>query len=211
MLARRYGLLVVFLLIPVEARAHLHKAGAFFGPSFDQGSRLNGITLGGEFMLPKTVKAGKDGAAFKTKKTSWASVFLSTSTNWGKHNGGDRTQFGLSGGLRATFAIPVLDRSFEVYGHGIGAFVHTQDSKPSTVDGTGGAGLGAGVTIDLSHPLRLKREVVVRVQYDHLWLKGDIRRYKLVSVGIEYRFGSYAKPHTASINQGSSPAPAGGR
>jgi hypothetical protein len=212
MSARRYGLIVVLLLIPVEARAHLHKAGAFFGPSFGRGSRLDGFTLGGEFMLPKKVNTIVAGVTGQTKKTGWLSVLLATSTNWGKHDGGDLMQFSLSGGLRATYAIPVLDKAFEVYGHATGALVHTQGSTPNSDKGSKGGGLGGGVTIDLSRPLGLQHEVVARVQYDHLWLKGDIRRYELVSVGIEYRFGSYAKahPHASTTERGAG-ARAGGR
>ena len=192
MLARRYGLVLAFLLIPIEARAHLHKAGAFFARSFDEGSRLGGFTIGGEFMLAGKTPGDSLCHGYPASRcTSWLSLFVYTSTNWGPHNGGDRTQFALLGGVRATYTIPPLGERVELYGHGIGAFVHTQDSKPNTVDRTGGAGVGGGIAFDLRPSLRPKHEVVAKVQLDYLWLGGVVSHYRLLSVGIEYRFGSW--------------------
>jgi len=169
------------LLLPSEARAHRHRAGAFGGYSWDKGSTLQGFQFSGEWMLQGTTPAG-------TKVTRPFSLFGDFGANWGSHERGDRTQVGLMGGLRARWPFGGSKKVVQPFAHLVLGFVHTQDSAPNASDSAWGPGAGFGVDVRLGDGLFLRGEFdYVRLQ----WSEGIARSYRRYSVGFDLRLGSY--------------------
>lgn len=180
--ARSCCLVLALLLIPAEARAHFHKAGAFGAVSWAKGSKLVGFQLSVE--RPFTKLQSPD------NKNAWkpmTSVFADVGANWGEHENGERTQATGMVGARSTWGDGRLQPSL----HLALVAVHTQDSAANYSETPVGLGVGASLSLQLVEESPGITGVLLRAQYDVVVLGGPeapIQRYQRLSVGIELRF-----------------------
>jgi hypothetical protein len=177
---------LALLLLPATAFAHMHKAGAYVAYAGQEGSWLNGLQLSTELVLngPLDLSAPFYKASF--------SVFADVGAGWGEHNGGERTQAALMGGLRLTFSHHLA----QPFLHVALAGVRTQDSEPNAADTSLGVDVGFGGSVGFRGNHDIWKYVRLRAQADYTWLSGSDRladHYFRLSAGVEVRFGRFAK------------------
>jgi hypothetical protein len=175
MRARRYLLILALLLLPAEARAHLHKAAVFGAGSFVEGSTIGGFQLSGELVVHRL----PDGSKLLHPHIG---VFVDLGANWGEHDDGERTQAAVMVGGRCTWGRGPV----QPFAHAAYARVRTQDSAPNDFDTASGFDVGGGLSTRLSRA----EKVYFRVQYDytHMWGSDRItHKYSRFSAGIELR------------------------
>jgi hypothetical protein len=179
--------ILALLLLPVSAFAHMHKAGVYLAYAGQQGSRLDGLELSTELVLNGPLSGSEP-----FYKASY-SVFADVGAGWGEHNGGERTQAALMGGLRMTFSHHVL----QPFVHAALAGVRTQDSEPNAADTSLGFDLGGGVSVGFeAREKKIWKYLRLRAQTDYTWLSGSDRladHYFRFSIGVEVRFARPAK------------------
>ena len=212
MLTRRAEILLLFLLLfPTEAWAHHHRKALSPAGSLDLGSTQVGgaLTLDWMFSEPcteddvncrteadETCLKDAAGRCVKRKTKPW-NAFAEIGTNAGVHDGNDRTQTTFMGGLRWNFAFgggmattptgKTEPRDLhQPFFHVLGALVYTKD-KGMSDEWKGGFGGGGGWRY-CPHP----QWTCLRLQFDYLHLpKGQIaKNYRLLSLAIEYRWGT---------------------
>ena len=198
--------MLVVLLLPSQAWAHLHRKSAFGAFSEVNGSSLQGFQLSLEFMLPKEIKSLKSPPApepFKYLETGHWSLFENVGINWGSHEGHDRRQAAFIVGGRYQFfgEHPTI----EPFVHLNLGFVHTQDS-PTVTDWASGGGGGGGLRWDV------KKNWCIRVQVDYVrlwWWATTAKDYLSFAAGLEGRWGEFPKPKPKPKIQGSGALPPG--
>jgi hypothetical protein len=187
--------ILALLLLPVSAFAHMHKAGAYLAYAGQQGSWLNGLEMSAEVVVSDPLCKPQGSAppdCARWFKPSF-SVFADVGAGWGEHNGGERTQAALMGGLRMTFSHHVL----QPFVHAALAGVRTQDSEPNAADTSLGFDLGGGVSVGFeAREKKIWKYLRLRAQTDYTWLSGSDRladHYFRFSIGVEVRFARPAK------------------
>jgi hypothetical protein len=204
MSTRKRCLVVVFLLLPVPARADRHKWEMMIAPvSNVKRSNLWGGNLGGALTLwsePPTIHCsplplpckgvgpyacscigpgGKFVPAAKQPPRKWILAALGdVGYHWGEHEGANFTQMSLAGGLRMTYA----SHKSEPFGHVLAGLV--QSHTTGIIDNNFLVGVGGGFDV-----VFLDRYVArLQVDYFKVFSAGGDDTYPRITLGFVYRF-----------------------